>query len=126
MRPKKETMLMPEWSEKQLKACIRNKKTDETVRIKAQTTLEHNRKNYQETVENFFNPEKNKFWNLALWQLYREGKAKQYGVGEHKRFYISDVSLVFDKMVEIRRKISNFEVVKSDNTITKELHTWKR
>lgn len=130
MRPCKNTIPMNEWNEQQLKSVIKSKKSTPKLRTTALNILEHNRKNYKETVENFFNIHKNKFWNLALWQLYREGKAKQYGVGEHKRFYIEDISLVIDKMIEIRRRLSNFEATIPSNSdkknITRELHTWKR
>ena len=126
MRPRKDTIPMSEWSVVQLNAVLKSKKSNAKLKTKVEQIFQHRKEKGKIFLNNFFNQDKNKFWNLALWQLYREGKTKQYGVGEHKRFYIDDVSLVIDKMIEIRRKISNFEVVKSDDTITKELHTWKR
>ena len=80
----------------------------------------------------FFDSTKNKFLNLAKWQLYREGKARVYGHGKYLRFSIDDPIMLFDKMLEVKDAYDNYRIGKSKDqrqlcdSVREELQVWKR
>lgn len=123
MRPPK-SKNMSEWSKQQLDTVLNSKKSSKEDKEKVQAILTDRVEKGFIFLKKFFNQESNKFWNLAKWQLYREGKAKCYGVGVHQKFYIKDTSLIFDKMIEIKNKFDKYQKGK-DETI-KEFSEWKR
>jgi len=121
MRPTKESTPMVNWSKEQLLNLLNDDNTSKDLKKKVVKIFKDRQENGWIFLNRFFSQETNKFWNLAKWQLYREGKARMYGTGPHKRFYIDNSELVFDKMLEIK-KIWDKNLF-SDN---KELNTWKR
>ena len=133
MRPNKASIPMTDWTAKQLTAVLQDKKSTVQLKRKVQKIFQSRQDKGWELLQKFFSNEHNKFWNLARWQLYREGKARLHGHGKQARFYIEDKSLIFDKMIEIRNRYSKWEAGKAVenpnstlNKIKKELDTWKR
>jgi hypothetical protein len=129
MRKTKNDTPMTDWTEGQLKALINKENTPVDLVLKATNILHERRDKGYEFLCDFFSP-KNKFWTLAKWQLYREGKARVYYEGAKAKFDIEDSSLVFDKMIEIHGKFMKQNKDSKDKTdvrnAVKEMATWKR
>lgn len=126
MRPRKEDIPIKEWKKEQLEEILKDKKASEATKKKIHRILEERREKGFEFLQRFFNPRFNKFWLLAQWQLYREGKARVYTNGKHLKFYIDDKTLIFDKMIEIKAKFDKFQTGKDTDDIKRELQAWKR
>ena len=132
MRPKKENILMSEWSKVQLLAVLNSDESSEKLKSKVQKIFDNRVKKGKEFLKAFYNqttphkgyPYANKFIPLALWQLHREGKSKFYGTGKHKKFHVKNTLDVLDKAYEIRKAYGKFETGK--NSIKTELKQWKR
>jgi len=120
---------MIKWRSESLKNVINNPSSNIEDIIVAQSILEKRKNNTTFTdnmIEMFFST-KNKFWNLAMWQLYREGKAKTYHNGQKKVWYIDDNEMIFDKMVELRCAYEMYMSQKNDKeTIKTGISAWKR
>jgi hypothetical protein len=126
MRPRKDKD-MKNWTASQLKEVLRSKKSPEALKKKVERIFQDRQEKGWEFLQKFFNQGTNKFWLLAKWQLFREGKAKVYGTGKHARFYIEDSSLIFDKMIEIKKKFDKYQTGKSQEAeIKREFESWKR
>lgn len=110
---------MKEWSISRLKHMMRRRSCPPELRKKIENIIAVRKEKNWVFLQSFFS-ESNKFWTLAKWQLYREGKAKLYGTGVHKRFFIDDTSLIFDKMIEIKDRYDSYKVGKD------EVEEWKR
>jgi len=132
MRPKKNSVQMKFWNINQLKETLYNCKTSGATKRKIERILQERRDKGFDFVQAFFNLSKNKFWELAQWQLYREGKAKKYGTGKHTKFYIDNPLDVFDKMIEVKKRYDKVCEATSKNSrqttadIKKEVAEWKR
>ena len=128
MRPTKESTPMVNWSKEQLYSSLASKKTPKEIKDEIRKIFKDRQEKGWVFLNRFFNQETNKFWNLAKWQLYREGKARMYGVGKHRRFYIENPELIFDKMIEIKTIYDKrlFGKNYNDKEIKQELNTWKR
>ena len=115
------------FSVNQLARIMADKKSSEVQKVEAVNILNDRQEKGWECLQKFFSS-KNKFWELAKYQLYREGKAKVYGTGVHKRFYVKDTSLIFDKMVEIRTRFAKYEKGKTkiNDPLLEEFNAWKR
>lgn len=101
MRPKKDTIPMKDWDIKSLKKILAGKHTTPEMKQKVVAILVERENKGMEFWENFWNVQNNKFLRLALWQLWREGKAEQYKVGNNIRFYVKDQLLIFDTIERI-------------------------
>ena len=120
------------WEAKDLYNVLNNPKAKAEVKDKIMNEFKDREIKNKPLVDAFFNPSKNKFWNLAKWQLYREGKARVYGHGKYLRFDIDNPTLIFDKMIEVKDAYDNFKTGKNPDerkiadTVREELQVWKR
>ena len=128
MRPTKESTPMVNWSKEQLLNILNDDQSPKNLKKEVVKIFKDRQEKGWIFLNRFFNQETNKFWNLAKWQLYREGKARMYGVGTHKRFYIDNPELIFDKMIEIKTIWDKRLLGKNYNekTLLKEIKIWKR
>jgi hypothetical protein len=112
---------------KQMKRLLKKKNLPQSERDYINGKLNGNFEAWWKTLKQLDNPSTNKFYNLAVWQLYREGKAKKYNNGTQVFFVIDDKVSILDKMIEIRAQVGKFEANKAENIESiQELRIWKR